>query len=106
MSWYLYRLLPDRADFADTMSDSERAAMLAHVEYWRGPLQEGRALIYSPVADPEHSWGLAIVKADSPAELEELRAGDPAVRTGVAEADFLLLSMPVVAGQADAATGA
>ena len=99
MSWYLYRLLPDRADFADTMTDAERAAMFAHVEYWRRPLDEGRVLIYSPVADPQHSWGLAIVQADSTAELEELRAGDPAVRAGVADADFLLLPMPVVAGQ-------
>jgi uncharacterized protein YciI len=99
MSWYLYRLLPGRADFATTMNDDELAAMMAHVDYWRGPLDEGRVLIYSPVADPEHSWGLAIVRAESLAELEELRASDPAVLAGVADADFLELPMPVVAGQ-------
>jgi uncharacterized protein len=96
MSWYLYRLRPHRADFAETMNEAEMAAMLAHVEYWRGPLNDGRALIYSPVADPEHSWGLAIVQADSPAELDELRASDPAVLAGIGDVDYLLLPTPVV----------
>ena len=44
----------------------------AMTEYWRRPLEEGRVLIYSPVADPQHSWGLAIVQAESTAELEEV----------------------------------
>jgi hypothetical protein len=96
MSWYLYRLRPHRPDFAETMSETEMAAMLAHVEYWRGPVNDGRVLIYSPVADPEHSWGLAIVQAGSPAELDELRASDPALLAGIGDVDYLLLPMPVV----------
>lgn len=99
MSWYLYRLRAGRPDFAQSMSDDETAAMTAHVEYWRGPLNEGRALIYSPVADPEHSWGIAIVRAESEAELDQLRAHDPAYLAGVGEIDWLLLPMPVVAKQ-------
>lgn len=102
MSWYLYRLRAHRADFATTMTDAEMAAMLAHVEYWRGPLDEGRVLIYSPVADPEHSWGLSIVRAESETELEELRAHDPAFLAGIGEIDWLLLPMPVVAEPATA----
>jgi len=60
-------------------------------------LEDGRVLIFSPVADREHSWGLAIVQADSPAELDELRAGDPAVLADIGDVDYLLLPMPVVA---------
>ncbi len=97
MSWYLYRLRAHRADFAQTMTESEGTAMLAHVEYWRGPLAEGRVLIYSPVADPDGSWGLAVVQADSETELETLRASDPAHLANVGEVDWLLLPMPVVA---------
>jgi uncharacterized protein len=96
MSWYLYRLNAHRPDFAQTMTDAEMAAMTAHVEYWRGPSDEGRVLLYSPVADPEHSWGLAIVQAESEEELEELRAHDPAHLAGVGTIDWLLLPMPVV----------
>lgn len=99
MSWYLYRLRAHRPDFAHTMTDDEMATMLAHVEYWRGPLNEGRVLIYSPVADPNQSWGLAIVQADSEPELEELRAQDPAHLAGVGTIDWLALPMPVVAEQ-------
>lgn len=73
--------------------------MLAHVEYWRGPMAEGRVLIYSPVADPDGSWGLAVVQADSEVELEALRAGDPAHLADVGDVDWLLLPMPVVADQ-------
>lgn len=98
MSWYLYRPHAHRPDFAQTMTDDEMAAMTAHVEYWRGPSNEGRVLIYSPVADPEHSWGLAVVSADSEEELE-LRANDPAHLAGVGTIDWLLLPMPVVTPQ-------
>jgi uncharacterized protein YciI len=97
VSYYLYRLRAHRADFAQTMTDAEMSAMLAHVEYWRGPMAQGRVLIYSPVADPDHSWGMAVVRAESEAELEELRANDPAALAGIGEVDWLLLPMPVVA---------
>jgi hypothetical protein len=96
MSWYLYRLRSHRPDFGQTMTEAEMATMMAHVEYWRGPLNEGRVLIYSPVADPEHSWGMAVVRADSEAELEELRAHDPAYLADVGTIDWLLLPMPVL----------
>jgi uncharacterized protein len=55
MSWFLYRLLPHRRDFDSTMTDAERDAMGAHVAYWRGHLEAGKALIFSPVADPDRS---------------------------------------------------
>lgn len=93
MSWYLYRLRAHRSDFAQTMTDDELAVMKAHVDYWQKPLDEGRVLIYSPVADPEHSWGLAIVRADSEEELQELRESDPAYIADVGEIDWLLLPM-------------
>jgi uncharacterized protein YciI len=97
MSWYLYRLNAARADFAQTMTEAEMSTMMRHVEYWRGPLAEGRVLIYSPVADPDRSWGMAIVKAESEEELEQLRANDPAHLDGVGTIDWLLLPLPVVA---------
>jgi hypothetical protein len=98
-SWYLYRLLPHRPDFSTTMSDEERAAMGRHVAYWRDHLAAGRVLIFSPVADPTRSWGLAIVRAATPEQLEELRTGDPALLAGIGEIDYLPLPMAIVAGE-------
>lgn len=97
MSWYLYRLNAHRADFAQTMTEDETATMMAHVDYWRGPLADGRVLIYSPVADPVHSWGMCIVHAESESDLEQLRDSDPAYLAGVGTVDWLLLPFPVVA---------
>lgn len=97
MSWYLYRLTAHRADFGLTMSEEEMATMTAHVEYWRAPMAEGRVLIYSPVADPTHSWGMCVVRAESEAELEALRDDDPAFKAGIGTIDWLLLPLPVVA---------
>lgn len=99
MSWYLYRLRAHRPNFAQTMTDDELAVMKAHVDYWKKPLDEGRVLIYSPVADPEHSWGLAIIHADSEDELRRLRDGDPAYTASIGEIDWLLLPMPVTQDQ-------
>ena len=96
MSWYLYRLHAHRPNFAQTMTEDELATMMQHVEYWRGPLHEGRVLLYSPVADPEHSWGMCVVRADSEAELEQLRDHDPAYLAGIGHIDWLLLPLPVV----------
>lgn len=97
MSWYLYRLRAHRPDFASTMSEEEAATMNAHVDYWRGPLSEGRVLIYSPVADPDESWGVGVVRAESEDELVELRNNDPAYRANIGRIDWLLLPFPVVA---------
>lgn len=95
MSWYLYRLRAHRPDFAQTMTDAEMATMQSHIEYWRGPFREGRVLIYSPVADPDGSWGMCVIQADSESELEVLRDSDPAFRDGVGDIDWLPLPFPV-----------
>lgn len=101
MSWYLMRLRAHRPDFAQTMTEEERAVMMAHVEYMRGPLAQGRVLIYSPVADPDGSWGMAVVRADSQQELEQLRDGDPAHHAGIGVTDWLPLPMAIVSDRFD-----
>ena len=61
-----------------------------HVSYWRTHLETGRVLAFGPVADPSRSWGFAIVEGE-PDELAELRAADPAVLAGIADADYVPL---------------
>jgi hypothetical protein len=43
---YLFRLIPPRADFAQTMTPAEQHAMQQHQEYWRELLTQGRVVIY------------------------------------------------------------
>ena len=84
---FLFRLLPPRADFAQTMMPDEQEAMTRHAAYWRQLLDAGRVVVYGPVADPEGVWGLGVVRAVSQAEVVELGEKDPAIAAGVATFD-------------------
>ena len=84
---FLFRLLPPRADFAQTMTAEEQDAMARHATYWRGLLDAGRVVVYGPVADPEGVWGLGVVRAGSQAEVVELGERDPVIVAGVASFD-------------------
>lgn len=89
MSLYLFRLLPPRADFAQTLTQPEQAAMAEHAEYWNRLLADGRVLVFGPVADPEGVWGMGVVRADSHEEVVLLGQNDPAISSGVATFDVL-----------------
>jgi hypothetical protein len=98
MDWFLYRLLPPRAEFASTMADHERAAMGQHVAYWSEHLAAGRTLIFTPVADPGGDWGMAIVRAHTIDDVHALGLADPAVTAGVARFDVMALPGAITAG--------
>jgi uncharacterized protein len=83
MQLFLFRLNSPRPTFAQDMTDTERAAMLKHVAYWRELLDEGTAIVFGPVADPKGTWGVGIVRVEDEAEARALRANDPAVKAGI-----------------------
>lgn len=89
MTLFLFRLLPPRADFAQTMTDAEQQAMAAHMEYWQQLLQDGRVLVYGPVADPEGIWGMGVVRAESQQAALVVGENDPVVALGVCTFDVL-----------------
>ena len=82
-SLFLFRLIPPRADFAQTMTESEQAAMAGHQEYWQQLLRDGRVVVYGPVADPEGVWGMGVLRAADRAEVLEIADADPSVTAGV-----------------------
>lgn len=83
MNLFLFRLIPPRADFAQTMTEAEQQAMAAHMEYWQGLLADGRVVVYGPVADPEGVWGLGVLRAADRAEVLAIAKNDPSVVNGV-----------------------
>ena len=89
MTLFLFRLLPPRADFAQTMTDAEQQAMAAHMEYWQQLLHDGRVLVYGPVADPEGVWGMGVVRAESQQAALLVGQNDPVVARGVCTFDVL-----------------
>jgi len=76
--FFALKLLPSRPDFAQTMTDEEKAIMGRHVEYWKGYMDQGKVVAFGPVLDPSGVYGLGILKVASPAEVESFIEGDPA----------------------------
>lgn len=79
----LCRLIPPRPDFATTQTPSERAVMGQHVAYCKSLLEEGKALLFGPVADPAGIWGCAVLTVSNEAEARALVDRDPAVTSGI-----------------------
>jgi uncharacterized protein YciI len=65
------------------MTPQEQEAMAAHMEYWQQLLQDGRVVVYGPVADPEGVWGLGVLRAADRADVLALGERDPSVVAGV-----------------------
>ncbi|ORB25246.1 hypothetical protein BST36_08920 [Mycolicibacterium moriokaense] len=80
---FFFRLIPPRADFAQTMTPAEQQAMADHQEYWQQLLREGRVVVYGPVADPEGVWGLGVLRVADRAEALAVAESDPSVTAGV-----------------------
>ncbi len=83
MSLFLMRLIPPRADFAQTLTPAEQQAMAAHQDYWQRLLAEGRVVVYGPVADPEGVWGVGVLRATDRAEALAIADRAPSVLAGV-----------------------
>ena len=82
-SLYLMRLVPPRADFAQTMTAEERHAMTLHMEYFQNLLAAGQVLVYGPVADPEGVWGMAVLRAADRAQALAIAERDPSITAAI-----------------------
>ena len=80
---FLFRLIPPRADFAQTMTAEEQSAMAGHMDYWQQLLRDGKVVVYGPVADPEGVWGLGVLRAADRAEVLAIGERDPSVTAGI-----------------------
>jgi uncharacterized protein YndB with AHSA1/START domain len=82
-SHFLLRLLPPRPTFMQTMTSAERDLMREHVGYWTKLMEQGTAVAFGPVADPNGGWGVGVVEVDDPGAVSGLIADDPAKKSGV-----------------------
>ena len=83
MTLFLFKLIPPRADFAQTLTADEQQAMAEHMEYWQQLLKDGRVVVYGPVADPEGVWGMGVLRAADRGEVLAIGERDPSVLAGV-----------------------
>jgi uncharacterized protein YciI len=78
--YFVLYLLPSRPDFAQTMSEEERAVMMDHVAYWTKIMNEGKVIAFGPVLDPKEIYGLGIIYVDDEKEVQEFISNDPAAK--------------------------
>lgn len=76
--YFVLHLLPSRPDFAQTMTDEERAIMMQHVAYWTEIMNQGKVLAFGPVIDPKTVYGLGIIVVNNEQEVKDFIANDPA----------------------------
>ena len=84
MPTFVLRLIAPRPDFAQTLTDSERAIMNSHAAHWSPYLERGDMVVFGPVLTDTDSYGLAVVETDDEQGLREFAARDPVVTTRTA----------------------
>jgi uncharacterized protein YciI len=84
MATFVLRLIAPRPNFAQTMTDAERAIMTSHAAHWDPYLKRGDMVVFGPVLTDDDSYGLAVVETDDEQALREFAAQDPVVTTGTA----------------------
>jgi uncharacterized protein len=85
MRTFVLRLIAPRPNFAQTLTESERAIMGRHAAHWTPYLERGDMVVFGPVLTDDDSFGLAVVETDDEQALREFAAQDPVVTTGTAE---------------------
>jgi uncharacterized protein YndB with AHSA1/START domain/uncharacterized protein YciI len=81
--FFLLRLNPPRPTFPKDMSPQEGAVIQEHFAYWAKLAQEGTAVVYGPVDDPQGTWGLAVVRVAHAEAIKALEADDPVIRSAL-----------------------
>jgi hypothetical protein len=78
--YFVLYLRPSRADFAQTMTEDERAIMMNHITYWTEIMHHGKVLAFGPVLDPREVYGLGIISVDDEQEVKDFILNDPATK--------------------------
>jgi hypothetical protein len=76
--YFALKLNPRRPDFAQTMTEEERAIMQQHVTYWQDFMNKGKVIVFGPVLDPNAVYGLGVLSVDNEQEVNDFIANDPA----------------------------
>lgn len=80
MKYFFLKLVPPRTDFMHTMTDGERAIMMAHSAYWAGFAEKGWAVAYGPVAAADGGFGAGFWALPDGVDPKPLTDEDPAMK--------------------------
>ncbi|ESU19810.1 hypothetical protein FEDK69T_30660 [Flavobacterium enshiense DK69] len=75
---FFLKLNPPRPTFMIDMTTEEKAVMQNHVAYWTSLLDDGTAIVFGPVSDPNGGYGVGVVSVDNEEHLKKIIENDPA----------------------------
>ena len=79
MTYFVARLLPPRSTFPRDMTAAEAALMAQHGAYLRALAEDGTAILFGPVDDPQGPWGLGVFQVADEAAMRAITERDPIV---------------------------
>jgi uncharacterized protein len=92
MKHYLFKLIPPRPTFPADMTPTEGKLMQEHVAYWTELMNQGRVIVFGPVADPQGTYGIGVLRLEDDADAQALGANDPTIK---ADAGFKIEIHPM-----------
>ena len=75
---FALKLVPNRPDFAFSMTAEEKNIMQAHIAYWAELMKKEVVIVLGPVMDPAGPYGLSVVRVSSEEEVKQFIKDDPA----------------------------
>ena len=83
-----------RPAFHLDMTPDERAIMERHISYWSDKANQGIAIVFGPVLDPQGVYGIGVYQVKDEAEMRGLLDHDPA--NGLLQYDVLPMPRAVI----------
>lgn len=99
MSDWIYFIHPARENFAETMTDAEKAVWPVHVERFQRLLAEGVVILVGPTLG-RHNTGVAIFEAPDEAAAQRLMDG-PVIAGGFARGELRPFRVSLLRGRDD-----
>ena len=98
MAEWIYFLHPPRENFAETMTDEERAVWGVHFERFQRLLAEGVIVLVGPTLGPVNT-GIAIFEAPDEEVARRLMEDDPVVAGGYARGELRPFRVSLLRGR-------
>ncbi|WP_160318227.1 YciI family protein [Caloramator mitchellensis] len=86
METYIYKIVPYKENFMETITEEEEKIVGEHFEYLKKAHENGIVLLAGPCLDA--AFGIVIFKSNNFEEAKLFMENDPAVKRGVFEAEL------------------
>jgi len=95
---WIYFIHPPRDNFAQTMTDEERAVWSVHFERFRRLLAQGVVILVGPTLGTVNT-GIAIIEAPDEAAARKLMEEDPVIAGGYARGELRPFRVSLLRGR-------